>query len=146
MVFLRFISTWGLGKAPLNIFGPGVTDRRDAEGVERAGAIVKEKDIRTGAAGMTRVDPFILAVVNPEAIEQGGHARITSRHDLLNTNGRPAAVHGNPCKWPFLRVAGGPVQAVPAMNIAFLAGAFPRIRPCLSPFRIVPAGRIELVG
>ena len=75
----------------------------DAEGIERRGTIVKKQNIGAGILPMARIDPLILAVVNPKPIKNHGHTRVSRGGAKLITNGAASAVHWNASEGPFLR-------------------------------------------
>src|SRR6266404_8988323 len=67
-----------IGKTPLDVASLAGMHAGNAEGIEGGGAIIEKQNVRAGVFAVAGIDTFILAIVNPEPIENNRHAGIAS--------------------------------------------------------------------
>ena len=130
-----------LGKTPLDVTGfPGM-NVGDAERIEGGGAVIKEEDVRASILAVTSVDPFIFAVVNPEAIIHARHAHGADGAHGIHMD--RAVIQGHAREGPEVGSASRAIDAVPAVDEKPFVLALCRIRPRLGALGIVTRRRIK---
>src|SRR5262245_1552232 len=94
---------------------------------------------------MPRIDAFVAAVMNPKAVEQHWRSgRLCRRVEFIQGDG-PRAVQRDSIERPAVRMRGGSIDAVPAVQVVFASRAFGSEGPRPGSFGIVPRGGSESI-
>src|ERR1044071_3175982 len=132
-------------KPPAHVRRLLVIDTWQSKGIKGGRAVVKEEQVRPRVLRVARVDPFVPAVMNPEAVVEHGKAgRLGRRVELVQLYAA-RTVQGNPVEGPFLGMGRRTIDAVPAVDVELFPGAFGDKRPGLGSLRIVPGRGAERV-
>src|ERR1043166_3936733 len=102
-------------EAPVNIQSLFIIHTGNAERVIGRCALVEEENVGFGVLGMAGIDALVLSVMNPESIKNDWHAGHFGGAGIFIEVGASSAIHGNADKRPLIRLAGGSVEAIPAI-------------------------------
>src|ERR1051325_4118279 len=126
---------------PADLRRVGVRYAGNAIRVEPRDAPIEEQQVGPRAPIVPRIDSFILAIVNPEAVENRRHPRRNGGDRAKFGLDRASGISRHAHEWVAVRPAGGPVYAVPAMDIKFGARALGGKRTRFGAFGIIPGRR-----
>src|SRR5436190_8024940 len=117
---------------------------RQFERIKAGSAVVEKQKIGSGPARMAGINALILAVQNPEAVENGWHARhLGGLAECVYD--RLSIVQGNASKGPDVCATGTPSNTVPTIDEILMTGARRSKGPGLGAFGIIPRSRVKRI-